>query len=56
MKSAGKVEFSRKMLKQKTMKNSNCQVHVVVDLSFDHLMIEKVITISNKKSNLIRAI
>lgn len=33
---------SRKQLKRSTMANSSCKTVIVVDLSFDHLMISKV--------------
>lgn len=33
---------SRKQLKSSTMKNSTCKIGVVIDLSFDELMISKV--------------
>lgn len=33
---------SRKQLKRSTMANSSCKIGVVIDLSFDHLMISKV--------------
>lgn len=33
---------SRKQLKRSTMANSPCKIGVVIDLSFDHLMISKV--------------
>lgn len=33
---------SRKQLKRSTMANSPCKISVVIDLSFDHLMIPKV--------------
>lgn len=32
---------SRKQLKRSTMANSTCKISVVIDLSFDHLMINK---------------
>lgn len=34
---------SRKQLKRSTMANSPCKIGIVIDLSFDHLMIDKVI-------------
>lgn len=37
---------SRKQLKRSTMANSPCKIGVVIDLSFDHLMISKVLTYS----------
>lgn len=33
---------SRKKLKKNTMKNSSCKIRVVIDLSFDEYMVEKV--------------
>jgi hypothetical protein len=47
------TEFSRKALKHKKMANSKCDISIVIDLSFDEHMIEKVfIIITNYKITL----
>jgi len=35
---------SKKLLKKNTMKNSTCKVQVVIDCSFDELMVDAVHT------------